>query len=162
MQLLALVAALVGQAQHQHQPQPQEEQQQATPLVTPHRPPPTTWRRSLCGTPSSVQPPTPDGAVEVGRDYPGDDVYPCGIHGCVMPPDSTIVDCKAKCSRAGLCGGVVFAAGKCSGRGGHAVCWTKSTLRSNASVPGTCRDSQVVGYEGVSAMPPLHSIAYAG
>eukprot|EP01052_Picozoa_sp_SAG31_P051367 SAG31_NODE_12164_length_962_cov_1.304751_1_plen_42_part_01 len=31
------------------------------------------------------------------------------------------------------------------------MCWTKSRLRSNASVAGACRDSQVVGYEGVRA-----------
>ena len=118
----------------------------ASALVTPHRPPPASWVRSLCGTPSSVQPPTPDGPLRVGRDHPGNDVFPCGVHGCVMAANSTIVDCKAKCSQAGLCGGVVLAAAECSGRGGP-VCWTKSNL-STVSIPGTCRNSQSVGYEG--------------
>ena len=84
-------------------------------LVTPFRPAPSTWRRTLCGTPSSVQPPIPEGNVESGRDYPGNDIPPCNVGGCPMAADATILDCKAKCAQASLCVGVVFAAGNCSG-----------------------------------------------
>lgn len=102
---------------------------------------------SFCnaGTPSSVQPAIPSGPVEVGVDYPGNDIVPCNVGGCILPANATIMDCKRKCTQASLCVGYVFAPGNCSSAGPK--CYTKSSLQNRTPNPG-CRYSQAVGYKG--------------
>ena len=115
-------------------------------LVTPRRPAAATWRKTLCGTPSSVQPRIPAGEVEVGTDYPGNDIPPCNVGGCVLLPNATAADCKARCAQASLCVGYVFAPGGCSGGAGPR-CYTKASLEHR--VPDQrCRVSQAIGYPG--------------
>ena len=104
---------------------------------------PSTWRRTLCGSHSTVTPELPEGPLELNRDYPGHDIAPCGVHGCAMTANATAQDCKALCS-GGACVGYVFAASACAA-GGAAVCWTKSSMPEASGVEGQCRTSQRVG-----------------
>ena len=63
--------------------------------------------------------------------------------GCVLPANSTHLDCAAKCDTARGCVGYVFAQGSCAGaRGGGAMCWTKGSM-SNPT-PQACRGSRVL------------------
>jgi len=122
-------------------------------LVTPQRPAPSTWHRTLCGAIATVSPPIPGGSVEDGRDYPGNDIplryRGCDVGGCEMATNATALDCKAKCAGLGLCVGYVFAAAACSGRAGAAaVCWTKSSMDEKSGKPGACRTSQRVAKPG--------------
>lgn len=116
-----------------------------TALVTPLRPEVATWRRTLCGTVSSIEPAIPAGRAEVGTDYPGNDLPPCGAAGCTLRHHATVSDCSAKCRQTGLCVGYVFVDSNCSGKEAP-VCFTKAAFDRGVSAP--CHVSQLVGYPG--------------
>jgi len=68
---------------------------------------------------------------------------PCGPHGCILDPKSTVLACEAKCNATTGCFGYVFAPATCSGVSGP-ICWLKSSA-APATPGATCRDSRIMG-----------------
>merc|ERR1712050_394422 len=65
-----------------------------------------------------------------------------GFNGCVMPKDSTHLDCETKCNSTSACMGYVFADASCSGQSGP-ICWTKGAF--GTARKATCRNSRSMG-----------------
>jgi len=84
------------------------------------------------------------GEYLIGTDFGGNDIAPCRESGCVLPAQSTHLDCERKCNASTDCSGYVFAEASCSGKSGP-ICWTKGKLDSPAQ--SSCRNSRMMkGY----------------
>ena len=109
--------------------------------VTAHRPPPSSWKRTLCGSPSGAQPARPAEPYQLNVDHPGADIPPCGSEGCVLGSDATHESCEAKCNSTNGCYAYVFAPSNCSGQSGP-ICWTKSAAGGGGKPNAQCRNSR--------------------
>ena len=109
--------------------------------ITAHRPPPSSWKRTLCGSPSGAQPARPAGPYQLNVDHPGADIPPCGSAGCVLASDATHETCEAKCNATHGCYAYVFAPSDCSGASGP-ICWTKSAAEGAGRPNAKCRNSR--------------------
>ena len=108
--------------------------------VTAHRPAPSSWKRTLCGSPSGSHPATPAGPYTIGVDHPGADIPPCGSQGCVLTASASYLDCETKCNVTKGCYAYVFAPANCSGAAGP-ICWTKAAA-SGSGQKAQCRNSR--------------------
>ena len=114
---------------------------------TPHGPSPSTWSRTKCGSPAGTHGPVPPGPYTVGLDRPGNDLKPCGSHGCNQPPSATHLECATKCNATTNCVAYVFAPANCSGAPDASICWLKSQSGGHG-VKATCRNSKTIGSTG--------------
>jgi len=86
----------------------------------------------------------PAGPYTPGVDHGGSDMKPCGYAGCVMPANSSHLDCEHLCNGTKGCVGYVFADASCSGKSGP-ICWTKAGWGSSSKKD--CRASRLLGGE---------------
>jgi hypothetical protein len=110
--------------------------------VKAYRPASSTWKKTMCGSPSGGHPAIPAGKYTIGVDYGGNDMAPCGSKGCVLAANATHDDCMTKCTSTKDCVLYVFATANCSGKAGP-ICWTKSQVGSGRK--SACRNSQILG-----------------
>jgi len=111
-----------------------------------HRPDPSTWTRTKCGAVGS--PAVPAGSYLQNTDYPGNDMDPCGVQGCVLDADSTKDVCAKKCENTKNCVGYIFSQQECS-TAALPLCWLKSKM-DGKGVSATCRNSQRVAIPEIS------------
>ena len=114
--------------------------------ITAHRPPPSSWKRTLCGSPSGGEA-KPAGPYQVGIDHAGADISPCGSEGCVLNASATHAACEAMCNNTKGCHAYVFAPAACSGEAGP-ICWVKSAA-DGAGSKSTCRNSRALAQPAV-------------
>lgn len=92
--------------------------------------------------------PSKPGPYQPGIDYTGGDIGPCAhahtrhAPGCVMPDNSTHLECEALCNSTQGCVGYVFANASCVGKPGGGMCWTKGSMRSPSA--NSCRNARVM------------------
>lgn len=114
--------------------------------VTAHRPAPSTWKRTACGSPSGTAG-VPAGVYTTGVDYPGNDMAPCGSKGCVLEESADHLDCERKCNSTQGCIAYIFAPANCSGVAGP-ICWTKDAI-GGPDKGARCRNSRIMGSPAV-------------
>jgi hypothetical protein len=85
-------------------------------------------------------PPSGMSGYTKGIDDSHNDIAPCkGDNGCILPKNSTHLDCESKCNATLGCLGYVFAEASCSGR----PIWTNLLDQRGHGRAAKCRLSQL-------------------